>query len=162
MQITWIRCVTLCDGIYNNVAFTMDGWVRGLRPFQQYFSHIGTMEGEHEKLCATKRRLCSGRISPPARSEPATPWSEVGSSNRTLLCVYQITQREEPMDTVASTRLLMAESSRLGMKSANKMCFWCHMINRIQYNYWIYQTLGKTRYWYAGQSLVSYLFPQLV
>ena len=23
----------------------MDGWVRGLRPSQQYFSHIGTMEG---------------------------------------------------------------------------------------------------------------------
>ena len=35
---------------------------------------------EHERLCAMKRRL--GRISPPARFEPATPWSEVGSANR--------------------------------------------------------------------------------
>ena len=29
-----------------------------------------------------KRRLGSGRISPPAGFEPATPWSEVGSANR--------------------------------------------------------------------------------
>ena len=39
-------------------------------------------KGEHERLCAMKRRLGSGRISPPAEFEPATPWSEVGSANR--------------------------------------------------------------------------------
>ena len=30
-------------------------------------------EGERERLCAMKRRLGSGRISPPAGFEPATP-----------------------------------------------------------------------------------------
>ena len=29
-------------------------------------------KGEHERLCAMKRRLCSGRISSPAGFEPAT------------------------------------------------------------------------------------------
>ena len=42
------------------------------------------------KLSEMKRRLGSGRISPPAGFKPATPWSEVGSANRsatrTLLC----------------------------------------------------------------------------
>ena len=38
-------------------------------------------KGENEKLCAMKRRLGSGRISPLARFEPATQWSEVGSGN---------------------------------------------------------------------------------
>ena len=38
--------------------------------------------GEHERLCAMKCHLGSGRISPPAGFKLATPWSEVGSANR--------------------------------------------------------------------------------
>ena len=53
-----------------------------LRPFQQYFSHIGRWKGEHERLCAMKCRLCSGRISPQAGFEPATRWSEVGTARK--------------------------------------------------------------------------------
>ena len=36
-----------------------------------------------------KRRLGSGRISPPAGFEPATPWSEVGSANRSATRTLQ-------------------------------------------------------------------------
>ena len=43
-----------------------------LRPFQQYFSPIRTRKGEHERLCAMKRRLGSERILPPARFKPET------------------------------------------------------------------------------------------
>ena len=34
-------------------------------------------KGEHERLCAMKRRLGSGRISPPAGFEPATLFSGI-------------------------------------------------------------------------------------
>ena len=60
----------------------MDGWVRVLRPFNSISVFSRRWKGEHERLCAMKRRLGSGRISPPAGFEPATPWSEVGSANR--------------------------------------------------------------------------------
>ena len=60
----------------------MDGWVRVLRLFNSISVISRRWEGEHERLCAMKRRLGSGRISPPAGFEPATPWSEVGSANR--------------------------------------------------------------------------------
>ena len=60
----------------------MDGWVMVLRPFDSISVISRRWKGEHERLCAMKRRLGSGRISPPARFEPANPWSEVGSSNR--------------------------------------------------------------------------------
>ena len=60
----------------------MDGWVRVLRPFNSISVISRRWKGEHERLCAMKRRLGSGRISPPAGFEPATPWSEVGSANR--------------------------------------------------------------------------------
>ena len=59
-----------------------DGWVRVLRPFNSISVISRRWKGEHERLCAMKRRLGSGRISPPAGFEPATPWSEVGSANR--------------------------------------------------------------------------------
>ena len=52
----------------------MDGWMScGLSPFQQYFIISGRSKGEHEKLCALKRRLGSEIISPPAGLEPETP-----------------------------------------------------------------------------------------
>ena len=60
----------------------MDGWIRVLRPFNSISVISRRWKGEHERLCAMKRRLGSGRISPPAGFEPATPWSEVGSANR--------------------------------------------------------------------------------
>ena len=60
----------------------MDGWVRVLRPFNSISVISRRWKGEHERLCAMKRRLGSGRISPPAGFEPATPWSEVGSASR--------------------------------------------------------------------------------
>ena len=59
----------------------MDGWVRVLRPFNSISVISRQWEGEHERLCAMKRRLGSERISPPAGFEPATLWSEVGSAN---------------------------------------------------------------------------------
>ena len=37
-----------------------------------------------------KRRLGSGRISPPAGFEPATPWTEVGSANRSATRTLRI------------------------------------------------------------------------
>ena len=60
----------------------MDGWVSVLRPFNSISVTSRRWKDEHEKLCAMKRRLGSGRISPPAGFEPATPWPEVGSANR--------------------------------------------------------------------------------
>ena len=66
----------------------MDGWVKVLRPFQQYFSHFETMEGWAWKVCATKRRLGSGRISPTAGFEPTSnPTYPVGQLTL-CVCVY--------------------------------------------------------------------------
>ena len=63
-------------------TFRMDGWVRFLRPFNSISVILRRWKDEHEKLCAMKRCLGSERISPPAGFEPSTPWSEVGSANR--------------------------------------------------------------------------------
>ena len=60
----------------------MDGIVRVLRPFNSISVTSRRWKDEHERLCAMKRRLGSGRISPPAGFEPATPWTEVGNANR--------------------------------------------------------------------------------
>ena len=46
-------------------------------------------KGEHERLCAMKRRLGSARISPPAGFEPATQWSKVGSANHSATRTLQ-------------------------------------------------------------------------
>ena len=78
----------------------MDGWVRVLRPFNSISVISRRWKGEHERLCAMKRRLGSGRISPQAGFEPATPWSEVGSANRsatrTLLFIVKCTRFDIP------------------------------------------------------------------
>ena len=71
----------------------MDGWVRVLRPFNSISVISRRWKGEHERLCAMKRRLGSGRISPPAGFEPATPWSEVGSANRSATRTLLLTCR---------------------------------------------------------------------
>ena len=74
----------------------MDGWVRVLRPFNSISVISRRWKGEHERPCAMKRRLGSGRISPPVGFEPVTPWSEVVSANRsatrTLRNFYQCSQ----------------------------------------------------------------------
>ena len=54
------------------------------------FSRIST-NGEHERLCATKRRLGSEIISLPSGFEPDTMWSEVGSAN--LLATWALLTR---------------------------------------------------------------------
>ena len=59
----------------------MDGWVSVLHPFNSISVISRRWKGEHERLCAMKRRLGSGRISPSEGFEPETPWSEVGSAN---------------------------------------------------------------------------------
>ena len=75
----------------------MDGRVSVLRPFNSISVISRRWKGEHERLCAMKRRLGSGRISPPAGFKPATPWSEVGSANRsatrTLLSPHEKTNK---------------------------------------------------------------------
>ena len=48
---------------------------------QRHSGISGQWKGEHERHCAMERRLGSERISPPARFEPATPLTEVGSAN---------------------------------------------------------------------------------
>ena len=53
-------------------AVKMDGWVRVLRPFNSISVISRRWKGEHERLCAMKRRLGSGRISPPAGFEPGS------------------------------------------------------------------------------------------
>ena len=75
VKILIIRCVI-------RRLIWMDGWVRILRPFNSISVISRRWEGEHEILCAMKRRLGSGRISPPAGFKPATPWSKVGRANR--------------------------------------------------------------------------------
>ena len=65
------------------------GWVRVLHPFNGISVISRWWKGEHERLCAMKHRLGSGRISPPAGFEPATPWSEVGSANRSTTRTLQ-------------------------------------------------------------------------
>ena len=77
----------------------MDGWVRVLRPFNNISVISRRWKGEHERLCAMKCRLGSGRISPPAGFEPVTPWSEVGSANRSATQML--------LGIIESTRLVM-------------------------------------------------------
>ena len=54
---------------FHNIIW-MDGWVRVLRPFNSISVISRRWKGEHERLCAMKRRLGSGIISPPADSNP--------------------------------------------------------------------------------------------
>ena len=61
----------------HRLTWWMDGWIRVLRPFNSISVISRWWKGEHERLCAMKHHLDSGRISPPAGFEPATPWSEV-------------------------------------------------------------------------------------
>ena len=61
------------------------GWIDELGfyvPFNSISVILRRWKGEHERLWVMKRRLGSERISPPAGFEPETPWSEVGSANR--------------------------------------------------------------------------------
>ena len=72
----------------------IDGWVKVLHPFNSISVISRRWKGEHERLCAVKRRLGSGRISPSAGFEPATPWSEVGGANRSATRMLQLQKRK--------------------------------------------------------------------
>ena len=72
-----------------NFKKNKNGWVRVLRHFNSISVISRRWKGEHERLCAMKRRLGSERISPSAGFEPATPWSEVGSANRSATRTLQ-------------------------------------------------------------------------
>ena len=75
--ISWVGSFSFC------LSYSwMDGWVRVLRPFNSISVISRGWKDEHERLCAMKRHLGSGRISPPAGFKPATPWSKVGSADR--------------------------------------------------------------------------------
>ena len=78
------RRTEYCSDLYNYKTHGIDGWVRVLRPFNSISVISRRWNGEHERLCAMKRHLGSGRISPSAGFEPATPWSEVGNANRSV------------------------------------------------------------------------------
>ena len=78
---TWILSFVFLPGSYHKY-FYLDGWVRVLRPFNSISVISRRWKGEHERLCAMKHRLGSGRISPAAWFEPATLLPEVGSANR--------------------------------------------------------------------------------
>ena len=66
------------SNVMDNYKFwMMDGWVRVLRPFNSISVILRRWKGEHERLCAMKRSLGSGRISLSAGFEPAIPWSKV-------------------------------------------------------------------------------------
>ena len=73
----------------------MDGWVRVLRPFNSISVTLRRWKDEHERLCAMKRRLGSGRISPPAGFEPATPWTEIGIANRSATRTLLIKKKKK-------------------------------------------------------------------
>ena len=68
----------------------MDGWIRFYVPFNSISVISGRWKGEHERLCAMKCCLGSGRISPPAGFEPGPPWSEVGSAHRSATRTLRI------------------------------------------------------------------------
>ena len=88
-------CITLVKQPCSN--FRMDGWVRVLRPFNSISVISRRWKGEHERLCAMKHRLGSRRISPPAGSEPATPWTEVTHNTklRTLELLFKVSKINE-------------------------------------------------------------------
>ena len=79
----------------------MDGWVRVLRPFNSISVISRWWKGEYERLCAMKHCLGSGRISPPAGFEPVTPWSKVGSANRsTRRTLHHLKVNSLPYDLI--------------------------------------------------------------
>ena len=62
-----------CGCFVEKCGCCMDGWMsRVLRPFNSIPVIWRRWGDEHERLCAMKRRLGSGRISPPAGFEPTT------------------------------------------------------------------------------------------
>ena len=79
---TWYFLTGYLDSEAFQYLKWMDGWVRVLHPFNSISVISRRWKGEHERLCAMRCRLGSGRISPPAGFEPATPWFEVGGANR--------------------------------------------------------------------------------
>ena len=81
-----VFCIVNCSLQWRQTInkFTwMEGLVMGFYvPFNSISVISGRWKGEHERLCAMKHLLGSGRIWTPAGFESATPWSDVGSANR--------------------------------------------------------------------------------
>ena len=71
-----------------------NSWMDDLR-FHRQFNSIsvisGRWKGEHERLCAMKRRLGKDRILRPAWFEPETPRSQVRSANCSATRLLQFT-----------------------------------------------------------------------
>ena len=66
----------LCSDAIETIFSFQYGWMDGvkvLRPFNSISVIPRRWKSEHERLCAMKCRLGSGRISPPVGFEPATP-----------------------------------------------------------------------------------------
>ena len=103
--------------IFTNSFSMMDGWVRVLRPFNSISVILRPWEGKHERLCAMKRRLGSGRISPQAWFKPATPWSEVWSANRSAMRTFPFL-----MNTVVF-QCMLKNSARKSIISRCKLKF---------------------------------------
>ena len=72
----WKKCVAKSDG-WMSLGFYV--------PYNSISVISGRWKGEHERLCAMKCCLCSGRISSQAGFEPATRWSEVGTARKPKL-----------------------------------------------------------------------------
>ena len=72
----WKKCVAKSDGWMSSGFYV---------PFNSISVISGRWKGEHERLCAMKCCLCSGRISPQAGFEPATRWSEVRTARKPKL-----------------------------------------------------------------------------
>ena len=66
----------------------MDGWARVLRPFNSISVIPRRWKGEHERLCAMKRHLGSGRISPPAGFEPTKLIWNIAVTLKTYTYMY--------------------------------------------------------------------------
>ena len=105
----------------------MDGRLRVLRPFNSISVISRRWKGEHERLCAMKRRLGSGRISPPAGFEPATPWSEVGSAR-------------------PPGRLNPDQDNVTNINTGSG-------VRRIIFKRWLY--MYKSEHWYINESLLT-------
>ena len=96
----------------------MDGWVSVLRPFNSISVISRWWKGEHERLCAMKRRLGSGRISPPEGFEPATPCSEVGRAKRSATRTLLYEKRE----SISNQRFTLISTLKLWMQCQFQIC----------------------------------------
>ena len=125
--------------VKRNLQTEMDGWVRVLHPFNSISVISRRWEDEHERLCAMKGCLGSGRISPPAGFEPATPSSEVGSANRSATETFFQTESQDPwplwMAGHAQLKFVMMECSKTQIRLTGPICKCMKMLLNRKSNY---------------------------